>query len=69
MTRIFPKIKLQAPRNPDGSIRMDLLSSDELAAFNGFVGHQHIIKTKVDPGPAFDWDRVLTGARRQINLW
>ena len=66
MARIFPKLKLDAPRNPDGSVRMDVLSPEELAAYSGFLGHQHTIKVKPDPGPAFDWDRVMRGARREL---
>jgi len=66
MARIFPKLKLDAPRNPDGSVRMDVLSPEELAAYSGFLGHQHTIKVKPDPGPAFDWDRVMRGARREV---
>ena len=41
----------------------DVLPADELKAFKGVVGHWHITKEKPDPGPAFNWDRVLTGAR------
>jgi len=64
--RIFPRIPLRVPRNPDGSIRMDVLPPDELREFSGFLGHQHLIKVKVDPGPAFNWQRVIDGARREL---
>lgn len=69
MARIFPKIKLEIPRNADGSVRTDVMPPDELKAFAGFVGHQHTIKVKPDPGPAFDWDRVINGAKRELGRW
>jgi len=30
------------------------------------MGHFHIQTNKVDPGPAFQWDRVIQGARRLL---
>jgi N-acetyl-anhydromuramyl-L-alanine amidase AmpD len=30
------------------------------------LGHWHVQKNKVDPGPAFDWDRVIEGAKREL---
>lgn len=66
MHRIFPRVKLQIPRLDDGSVRMDVLPPEALEAFSGFLGHQHTIKVKPDPGPAFDWERVLRGARREL---
>ncbi|HSW45755.1 MAG TPA: peptidoglycan recognition family protein [Phycisphaerae bacterium] len=69
MHRLFPRIRLDVPRNPDGSVNPDLLPPDELKAYSGFLGHQHTIKVKVDPGPAFDWDRVINGARRELGIW
>jgi N-acetylmuramoyl-L-alanine amidase len=32
------------------------------------LAHYHIQANKVDPGPAFDWDRVIGGARRELGL-
>jgi N-acetyl-anhydromuramyl-L-alanine amidase AmpD len=63
--RVLPKIRLEAPRDAAGHVRTNVLTPDELADFHGIVGHYHITTGKVDPGPAFDWERVLKGARRQ----
>jgi N-acetyl-anhydromuramyl-L-alanine amidase AmpD len=63
---VLPRIRPEAPRGEDGAVRASVLSEDELAAFGGLVGHYHLTKAKIDPGPAFDWDRVLDGARRLI---
>jgi N-acetylmuramoyl-L-alanine amidase len=61
--RVLPKITLDVPRRPDGTVRNTVLSREELAAWSGLLGHYHITVGKIDPGPAFDWDRVLQGVR------
>ncbi|MBI5863976.1 MAG: N-acetylmuramoyl-L-alanine amidase [Planctomycetes bacterium] len=63
--RILPRIKLDCPRDAAGEPRWDLLSADEFAAYSGLIGHYHLTTNKVDPGPAFDWERVIRGAARQ----
>jgi len=67
LVQIFPKITLDAPRNRDGTIRMDVFPKKELTAYSGLLGHQHVTKGKVDPGPAFDWQRVIEGAQQKLN--
>ena len=32
----------------------------------GILGHYHLTRRKVDPGPAFDWDRFLAAVRRHL---
>ena len=54
MARIFPKMKLDVPRNPDGTLRMNYFTDAEQDAFSGFMAHWHESQGKVDPGPAFD---------------
>ena len=62
--RIFPRIKARVPRNDDGSVRQTAFSSDaELHKFEGLIGHHHVTTRKVDPGPAFDWERVIRAMR------
>lgn len=63
LARTFPRIKLKVPRDAAGQVRRDDMTLQELARYQGLIGHWHITKGKVDPGPAFDWDRVLNGAR------
>ncbi len=62
--RIFPKIKLDYPRGPDGKVLPHKLPDDQLTAYEGVLGHFHIQTNKTDPGPAFDWDKVIDGAKR-----
>ncbi|MEP0843387.1 MAG: N-acetylmuramoyl-L-alanine amidase [Phycisphaerae bacterium] len=62
--RVLPRMKIDVPRNPDGTVRTNVLTPQELADWSGLIGHYHVQTNKTDPGPAFDWDRVITGARR-----
>jgi len=32
-------------------------------SYQGILGHYQVQTNKVDPGPAFQWDRLITGAR------
>lgn len=59
----LPRIQLDAPRDAVGDVRTDALSETELAEYEGLLGHSHVTTRKVDPGPAFDWERVLREAR------
>jgi len=61
--RVFPRIRLDAPRGPDGAVLTTNLPEDQLLAFDGIVGHFHVQRNKTDPGPAFQWERLLREAR------
>jgi N-acetyl-anhydromuramyl-L-alanine amidase AmpD len=61
---VLPRIRCDCPRGPHGTPRNAKLPDDELKAYSGLLGHYHIQSNKVDPGPAFDWDKVIDGARR-----
>jgi N-acetyl-anhydromuramyl-L-alanine amidase AmpD len=59
----LPKIALEAPRDAAGNVRSDALSAEELASYSGLLGPFHVTRNKADPGPAFDWERVIARAR------
>jgi len=61
--RIFPGLVLDAPRGADGRVTTDTLPAERLANYRGILGHYHVQPNKVDPGPAFDWERLLRTAR------
>ncbi len=63
LCRIFPKLRLEVPRDGSGAVRTEALSPAEFQAWSGLIGHHHIQKNKTDPGPAFDWDRLIKEAR------
>lgn len=58
----LPRIRPGFPRAPDGSILDRVLTPAEFSAFSGILGHWHVQKNKSDPGPAFDWERLLDRA-------
>ncbi len=66
LARIFPKIALTVPRDENGEVRNAALPREELDAYSGVLGHWHVQTNKTDPGPAFNWDRVLGGAKEEL---
>lgn len=63
LARVFPRIKLDAPRDGNGAVLTRVLTKNELLSFDGIVGHFHVNESKQDPGPAMQWDRLLSDAR------
>lgn len=66
LCRIFPKIRCDYPRDATGDLAGLKLDDEALGRYQGLLGHFHIQTNKVDPGPAFQWDRVVEQARRQM---
>jgi N-acetylmuramoyl-L-alanine amidase len=60
---IFPKINCDAPRDGMGNVINHVLPAEQLKNFQGVMGHYHLDEGKEDPGPAFEWDRVIYGAQ------
>jgi N-acetyl-anhydromuramyl-L-alanine amidase AmpD len=63
LAEALPAIRLEAPRDPSGAVATSALDPDNFARFSGVLGHYHVQTNKADPGPAFQWDRVLGEAR------
>jgi len=63
LCKIFPKLKCRYPVDAEGKLIPHKLPDDELKQYGGVLGHYHIQTNKNDPGPAFDWDRVVGGAK------
>lgn len=59
---LFPRIRCDYPRDDSGTPMPRKLDDDRLATYQGILGHYHVQTNKVDPGPAFDWDRLLREA-------
>jgi N-acetylmuramoyl-L-alanine amidase len=68
LCQVLPKINCDYPRDAAGRLVDHKLPDDQLQAYQGVIGHFHIQTNKTDPGPAFDWDRVINGARRLLLL-
>lgn len=64
LCKTFPKIKCDYPRDAQGRLVPHKLDDAVLENYQGLIGHFHIQTNKADPGPAFDWDKVLAEARR-----
>ena len=64
--KVLPKIRCDYPRDGAGQLVTHKLSETEFRDYHGLLGHYHVQTDKVDPGPAFQWDYVITGARRLL---
>jgi N-acetylmuramoyl-L-alanine amidase len=67
LCKIFPKLKCRYPVDSEGHLIPHKLPADELKNYQGVLGHYHIQTNKTDPGPAFDWDRIIGGAKKILN--
>ena len=59
---IFPNLPDTYPTDASGKLITHTLSDAQFAGYHGLLGHFHVQTNKVDPGPAFDWDRLKAGA-------
>ncbi len=55
----LPRIEARVPVDTTGAVLDRCLDDAEFAAFHGVLGHYHVQTNKSDPGPAFQWLRVL----------
>lgn len=60
---VFPKIKLDYPRDSNGELLPQKLTEEAFAGYQGILGHYHVQKNKIDPGPAFQWDRLIRDSK------
>ncbi len=59
LCRLFPKVNPRAPVGKDGKVIDGLVPGEKgWRAHEGLIGHQHLTTHKIDPGPAFDWERI-----------
>lgn len=63
LCKVLPSIKCDYPRDASGKLVGEKLPDEDLQNYHGILGHYHVQRNKVDPGPAFQWDRVINGAR------
>jgi N-acetyl-anhydromuramyl-L-alanine amidase AmpD len=61
---VFPRITLDYPRDSSGVLIPHKLPDEDYKQYHGILGHYHVQTNKVDPGPAFQWDRLIDGARK-----
>ena len=63
LCKVFPRLKCDYPKDEQGHLITHKLSKEQLDSYQGVLGHYHIDLGKTDPGPAFQWERVINGAR------
>jgi len=63
LCRVLPEVRREFPRGPDGVVVPAVMpvGGDDFA---GILGHYHLTRGKVDPGPAFDWERLEKQMRK-----
>ena len=69
LCRTFPRVTPDAPRvggDPAGPVLPGLMTAADRVRLGGIVGHHHLTRDKIDPGPAFDWPRLLRGVRSEL---
>ncbi len=64
--RELPKLRLTAPIDERGEIIWQVPAEFDTEKI-GIYGHMHLTAQKFDPGPGFDWPRVLQGLSQEHN--
>jgi N-acetyl-anhydromuramyl-L-alanine amidase AmpD len=64
LCKIFPMIECDYPKDARGKLIPRKLDDEAWKDYHGVLGHYHVQLNKTDPGPAFDWDKVIGGARK-----
>jgi N-acetyl-anhydromuramyl-L-alanine amidase AmpD len=57
-------MKCDYPRDEQGQLITAKLPPQQLNTYQGILGHYHVDTGKTDPGPAFQWDLVINGAKK-----
>jgi N-acetyl-anhydromuramyl-L-alanine amidase AmpD len=63
LCRVLPKLTCDYPKDASGKLIPHILTEQQWKDYHGVLGHYHIQLNKTDPGPAFDWDKVIGGAQ------
>jgi N-acetylmuramoyl-L-alanine amidase len=63
LCKVFPRLPCAYPVDDQAELIPRKLADDDWKAYRGLIGHYHIQLNKVDPGPAFQWDKVIDGAK------
>jgi N-acetylmuramoyl-L-alanine amidase len=64
--RALPRVLLKVPRDRRGRVPTGVLEGGAALRFEGIVGHFHLDEQKLDPGPAFEWERLLAETKEAL---
>lgn len=67
LCRIFPNLPNKYPADAHGNVVPEKLPDAQLDAFQGILGHYHVQRNKVDPGPAFQWEYLKNAVQQELN--
>ncbi|MEA2710119.1 MAG: hypothetical protein QOF78_2720, partial [Phycisphaerales bacterium] len=65
---VLPRMTPDYPRDAQGNLITKVLNDSDWENYHGLMGHYHVQENKQDPGPAFQWDKVINGARKRMGL-
>ncbi|MFO0745325.1 MAG: N-acetylmuramoyl-L-alanine amidase [Myxococcota bacterium] len=65
LTQHFPNLAVAYPTNAAGEVVATTLADPK--SFQGFMAHYHVEAQRWDPGPGFDWERVLYALSNEHN--
>jgi N-acetyl-anhydromuramyl-L-alanine amidase AmpD len=65
LLKVLPNIKPYPPMDESGQVILNVI--DDYLGFEGIMAHWHISATRWDPGPEFDWDRMVAGLAEEHN--
>ena len=68
LCKTLPRITPDYPRDEHGNLITKVLDDDAWENYHGLMGHYHVQENKQDPGPAFQWDKVVNGVRKRMGL-
>ncbi len=60
---LFPRITCDYPRDAAGQLVTHKLDDAVYKGYHGLLGHYHVQTNKTDPGPAFQWDKLVNGVK------
>ncbi len=65
LLKVLPSVKPYPPMDESGQVILGVI--DDFLGFSGIMAHWHISATRWDPGPEFDWDRMVAGLAEEHN--
>ena len=59
----LPQDQMRLSQDSGGNLIPQMLPKEDWQNFQGVLGHYHVQRNKTDPGPGFNWEKVVGEAR------